>query len=103
MVIEEDLKKSPKEIFYIFGKKAFAAASLAQVHKAELASNFREVAVKIQFPFLRAQSKWDLIVLRRITNFCDYLMRKWDYKEVDLLKLYDTWTCTLVEELDFRR
>lgn len=103
VVIEEDLKKSPKDIFYIFGKKAFAAASLAQVHKAELASNFREVAVKIQFPFLRTQSKWDLSVLRKITNFCNYLMIKWDYKEIDLLKLFDTWTSTLVEELDFER
>ncbi len=60
VVLEEDLKMKPKEIFDMFGKTAFAAASLAQVHKATLNESFREVAVKIQFPFLRTQSKWDL-------------------------------------------
>lgn len=60
VVIEEDLKMKPKDIFDTFGKTAFAAASLAQVHRATLNDSFRDVAVKIQFPFLRTQSKWDL-------------------------------------------
>ena len=50
----------PKDVFDMFGKTAFAAASLAQVHKATLNDSFRDVAVKIQFPFLRTQSSWDL-------------------------------------------
>ena len=78
-----------------------AAASLAQVHKAKLGYNGKSVAVKIQYPFLRAQSKWDLWILTHITNFCNYLMLKNNYKEVDLLSIFDTWTSTLVEELDF--
>ena len=85
----------------MFNKNAIAAASLAQVHKAKLGVNSREVAVKIQYPFLRTQSVWDLWVLGHITKFCDYLMTKNNYKEVDLLSIFKTWTSTLVEELDF--
>jgi hypothetical protein len=43
------------------------------------------------------QSKWDLWVLAKITKFCDYLMAKKEYKGVDLLSIYETWTSTLVE------
>lgn len=74
-----------------------AAASLAQVHKAKLGFNGKSVAVKIQYPFLKTQSKWDLWILGHIAHFCNYLMIKNDYKEVDLLKIFNTWTSTLVE------
>lgn len=39
VVIEQDLKLEPKDIFSKFSKEAFAAASLAQVHRAELGKN----------------------------------------------------------------
>ena len=74
-----------------------AAASLAQVHKAKLGYNGKSVAVKIQYPFLRTQSKWDLWILGGITNFCSYLMIKNEYKDVDLIKIFKTWAETLVE------
>jgi aarF domain-containing kinase len=102
VVIEEDLNQKPKDIFQTFSKEPFAAASLAQVHRATLKSG-EEVAVKIQFPFLRAQSKWDLWVLERITSFCDYLMIKNNFKDVNLVTIFTNWTQTLVEELDFER
>lgn len=62
----------------------------------------RFVAIKLQFPFLKVQSKYDLIVLKKIILFCNYLMEKKNYKDIDLIKLYETFTSTLVEELDFR-
>lgn len=96
VVIKQDLEMEPKDIFSKMNKEAIAAASLAQVHRATLASNGKEVAVKLQFPFLRAQSKWDLWVLEKITSLCNYLMIKNEYKDVDLLYLYKTWTSTLV-------
>lgn len=80
-----------------------AAASLAQVHKAKLGYNGKTVAVKIQYPFLRKQSKWDLWMLGHITRLCNDLMVRNNYKEVDLLRIFETWTSTLVEELDFER
>ena len=77
---------------------------MAQVHKAVLNDNFREVAVKIQFPFLQTQSKIDLFVLRNFTFIANILMRfGWDNHDIDLMKLFNTWTNTLEEELDFEK
>lgn len=101
--MEQDIGIEPKHIFSKFNKEAIAAASLTQVHKATLRNENKEVAVKVQFPFLRSQSKWDLWVLEKITSFCNYLMVNNDFKDVDLLYLFKTWTDTLVEELDFMR
>lgn len=48
-VFLDELGKEPEEIFLSFDKKAFAAASLGQVHRAMLHDG-TEVAVKIQYP-----------------------------------------------------
>jgi len=48
-VVENDLGRSPEEIFQSFEQNAFAAASIGQVHRAALKSGER-VAVKIQYP-----------------------------------------------------
>lgn len=52
IVLDEDMGRPIEEIFTEFDDKAIAAASLAQVHRARLLTG-EEVAVKIQFPFLR--------------------------------------------------
>lgn len=48
-VFLDELGREPEEIFSFFDKKAFAAASLGQVHRARLHDG-REVVVKIQYP-----------------------------------------------------
>lgn len=73
------------------------------MHEATLGINQRRVAVKIQYPFLRTQSKWDLFSLDSIVSICTKLMKYSGYEEVDLLKIFHTWTETLAEELDFER
>jgi aarF domain-containing kinase len=62
-------------LFRSIDEKAIASASLAQVHRAVLASG-EEVALKVQYPFLQVQSKWDLRVLDKITRFCNYLVNR---------------------------
>ena len=48
-VLCDELGKTPEEAFARFEKEAFAAASLGQVHRAQLKTG-EQVAVKIQYP-----------------------------------------------------
>lgn len=54
----ENLGKEPNEIFDVFGKTASNAASMGQVHKAEL--NGQKLAVKVQYPGVADSIKSDL-------------------------------------------
>ncbi|MEQ9466397.1 MAG: AarF/ABC1/UbiB kinase family protein [Ekhidna sp.] len=54
----ENLGKAPNEIFDAFGKSASNAASMGQVHKAEL--NGQQLAVKVQYPGVADSIKSDL-------------------------------------------
>lgn len=53
-----NLGKDPNEIFDTFGKSASNAASMGQVHKAEL--NGERLAVKVQYPGVAESIKSDL-------------------------------------------
>ena len=64
-VFLDEFCKDPTEIFATFDKKAFAAASLGQVHRATLKSG-EEVAVKIQYPNMSATIRSDIANLRKI-------------------------------------
>ncbi len=87
VAIENDLGAKAEELFQRIDQKAIASASLAQVHRAILSSG-EEVALKVQYPFLQVQSKWDLLVLNKITKFCNYLINRNRKADLDLLKLY---------------
>ncbi|MEN8136256.1 MAG: AarF/ABC1/UbiB kinase family protein [Thermodesulfobacteriota bacterium] len=64
-VFLDEFGKEPHEIFASFDKKAFAAASLGQVHRATLKSG-EEVAVKIQYPNMASTIRADLANMRKI-------------------------------------
>ncbi|MDC0979527.1 AarF/UbiB family protein, partial [Balneolaceae bacterium] len=51
-IIKRELGEYPEQIFAHFEADAFAAASIGQVHKAELKDG-RKVAIKIQYPNVR--------------------------------------------------
>ncbi|MCB2181077.1 MAG: AarF/ABC1/UbiB kinase family protein [Desulfobulbaceae bacterium] len=61
-VFLDELGKEPEEIFSRFDKRAFAAASLGQVHRARL-RNGKEVAVKIQYPSIAETINADMKAL----------------------------------------
>ncbi len=64
-VFLDELGKEPGEIFASFEKKAFAAASLGQVHRALLKTG-EQVAVKIQYPNMAATIRNDLRSMRTL-------------------------------------
>jgi ubiquinone biosynthesis protein len=61
--IEGDLGKPLSELFADFDEKPVAAASVAQVHRARLKSDGREVAVKVLRPGVRRQVERDKAIL----------------------------------------
>ncbi|WP_129672418.1 AarF/ABC1/UbiB kinase family protein [Candidatus Chloroploca sp. Khr17] len=97
-VIIDELGAPPSEIFQRFDQEAVAAASLGQVHFATL-HNGREVAVKVQRPYIERIIEVDLSavawVIRLIKNYPPIRRR------ADLDALLAEFARVLVQELDY--
>ena len=61
------------------------------------------MALKIQYPNLRVQTKLDLFVIRRIAKLSNYLCAYYDYKGIDFDKFLNHFEKGLLQELDFKR
>lgn len=59
-VLIRSLGQNWRDLYSSFEERPFAAASIGQVHKATLASNGKEVAVKVQYPGVRNSIDSDL-------------------------------------------
>lgn len=81
--------------FAEFDDRAFAAASLGQVHRAQLADG-RELAVKLQYPGIAATVKSDMRMLRSLLGVLPLERRL-------LEPLFDEIEANLRDELDYRR
>lgn len=68
-VLEEDLGKPISSVFSYFERHPFAAATVAQVHRATLLSNNRAVVVKIMRPDVSKSFERDLQLLQRFVSF----------------------------------
>lgn len=99
VVLDADLPGFLSQIEHI-DQTAIAAASLAQVHKATLKSG-ETVAVKVQYPFLATQTIGDFKVIKQLTKACNLLLRLYDFKDIDLLKLWETFSEMCIKETDF--
>ncbi|PSB16111.1 AarF/ABC1/UbiB kinase family protein [Phormidesmis priestleyi ULC007] len=97
-IIEQDLGKSIEELFRSFDPIPLAAASLGQVHRAQLHSG-EEVVVKIQRPGLRKLFEIDLQILKGITRYFQN-HPEWG-KGRDWLGIYDECCKILWEEIDY--
>lgn len=93
-VVEEDLGSPLEELFQWVEPEPVAAASLAQVHRAK-ARGGEEVAVKVQYPWLRRQAEADLQVLESMAAS----IRP---RGLDLSWLAADFRANLLLETDFR-
>jgi len=97
-IIEKDLGKPVTQLFSSFDPTPLAAASLGQVHKAQL-KNGEEVVVKVQRPGLKQLFTIDLAILKKITRYFQNHPR-WG-KGRDWLGIYDECCRILWEETDY--
>ncbi|MGB2925768.1 MAG: AarF/ABC1/UbiB kinase family protein [Limnothrix sp.] len=99
-LIETDLGKPLNELFHSFDPVPLAAASLGQVHKAQLHSG-EEVVVKVQRPGLKQLFTIDLAILKKIAW---YFQRhpKWGENR-DWLGIYEECCRILWQEVDYLR
>ncbi|MFO7760589.1 MAG: AarF/UbiB family protein [Desulfobia sp.] len=66
--VEKHLGEKLEEVFSSFEEEVFAAASLAQVHKAVLRESGREVAVKIRRPDIREIINTDISIMETVAD-----------------------------------
>ena len=97
--VEAELGTSLEQAFQAFEAQPVGAASIAQVHRARLPDG-REVAVKVQYPWLRASLPRDLALLRGLLWA---LALRRPGGRAARRRLLDEFARGLAEELDFAR
>ncbi|MBD1822241.1 AarF/ABC1/UbiB kinase family protein [Cyanobacteria bacterium FACHB-DQ100] len=97
-IIEQDLGKSIEELYRSFDPIPLAAASLGQVHRAQLHSG-EEVVVKVQRPALKQLFEIDLQILKGITRYFQN-HPEWG-KGRDWIGIYEECCKILWEEIDY--
>ncbi|WP_424215778.1 ABC1 kinase family protein (plasmid) [Streptomyces sp. BI20] len=95
----EELGAPPEEVFAAFDETPFAAASIAQVHRATLADG-RRVVVKVRRPGIVRTVAQDLDIVRRAARSLDR-RHAWA-RALDATALAEGFAESLTEELDFR-
>jgi predicted unusual protein kinase regulating ubiquinone biosynthesis (AarF/ABC1/UbiB family) len=97
-IIEQDFGKRIPDLFQSFDPIPIAAASLGQVHKAQLHSG-EEVVAKVQRPGLRKLFAIDLDILKGIAR---YFQNHPDWgRGREWMGIYEECCRTLYEEIDY--
>ena len=98
-VIESELGKPVEQIFSMLERKATAAASLGQVHKATLLATGAQVAVKVQRPHIEQLVGMDLSTLRFVIRVINRFVDTNGF--IDLMAVYHEFRRTVYEEIDY--
>ena len=99
-IINTAYGESVDTVFARFDTEPLAAASIAQVHTAQLKAG-TEVIVKVLRPGVLEQIERDLAVLRMIAGLAD---RYWQHgKRLRPLEIVDEYEHTILDELDLMR
>ena len=99
-IINTAYGESVDTVFARFDTEPLAAASIAQVHTAQLKTG-TEVIVKVLRPGVLEQIERDLAVLRMIAGLAD---RYWEHgKRLRPLEVVDEYEHTILDELDLMR
>lgn len=98
-IIEKEFGRPIETLFKSFEKKAFAAASLAQVHRAVLKDG-TQAAVKVQRPNVDETIKKDIHILFFLAFLLEkYISESKPLRPAQVVKEFAAWT---MRELDFK-
>src|ERR1051326_115929 len=97
-VVKEELKKNPDDLFLMFEEKAFASASMAQVHRATLKTG-QKIVLKIQRPGIKEIIESDIKVMLYVAEI--FSKRIPSLKSFDPIGLVRNFERSVMEELDF--
>jgi len=99
-IVETAYAQSVSDVFQRFDVTPLAAASIAQVHTAQLKDG-KEVIVKVLRPGVQDRIERDLAVLRMLAGLAD---RYWEHgKRLKPLEIVDEYEHTIIDELDLMR
>jgi predicted unusual protein kinase regulating ubiquinone biosynthesis (AarF/ABC1/UbiB family) len=101
-VLTAELGGPPEERFASIEHEAFAAASLGQVHRAELRGG-RPVVVKVQYPGVADTVHQDIKNVRALVRVFDAIAHDVMRQDVDSKEVVRELEERLAEELDYRR
>ena len=98
-IIQKEFGRPIETLFKSFEKKAFAAASLAQVHRAVLKDG-TQAAVKVQRPNVEETIKKDIHILFFLAFLLEkYIPESKPLRPTQVVKEFAAWT---MRELDFK-
>src|SRR5947209_15514374 len=98
-VIREELGQPIERLFLEFDSDPLAAASIGQVHRAQL-PNGRQVVVKVQRPNAPKQIEADLALMYQAARLAKERVRLLDF--VDTREIVDEFARSIRQELDYR-
>jgi predicted unusual protein kinase regulating ubiquinone biosynthesis (AarF/ABC1/UbiB family) len=98
--ITRELGGPPEKVFASFDEEAFAAASLGQVHKAQLKCG-KDVVVKVQYPGVEETVKQDLQNVKALLQTFTLIGRDVMRQKIDESDVYRELEERLHEELDY--
>ena len=99
-IIESELGGSIEDFFQDFEESPFAAASLAQVHKATLKSNSQKVVIKILRPGIRREVERNVSLLKSFASIFSMTFK--DSERLKPLEIVSDYEKTIIKELDLK-
>ena len=97
-IIESELGMPPEDIFQHFDEMPLAAASIGQVHRAQLKDG-EEVAVKVQRPGIRKTIEVDLEILLHLASLMERYLE--EFQTTRPVRIVEEFARTLEKEIDY--